>query len=49
MTLVRNDNYWGEKPSIEKLVLKIIPEDATRVMALQTGEVDFISMYHLLK
>ena len=43
MTLVRNDNYWGEKPSIEKLVLKIIPEDATRVMALQTGEVDFIS------
>ncbi|HNT02974.1 MAG TPA: glutathione ABC transporter substrate-binding protein [Bacillota bacterium] len=43
MTLDRNDNYWGEKPSLEKLVFKIIPEDASRVMAVQTGEVDYIS------
>lgn len=43
MTLLRNDDYWGDKPNIEEVVFKIIPEDASRVLAIQTGEVDLIT------
>jgi len=43
MVFERNENYWGEKPKTKTLVFKIIPENTTRVMALQTGEVDIIS------
>lgn len=39
----RFDDYWGEKPETKTLVFKVIPENTTRVMALQTGEVDIIS------
>lgn len=43
MVFERNENYWGEKPKTKTLVFKVIPENTTRVMALQTGEVDIIS------
>ena len=39
--LTRNENYWGEDPGYyDNLYFKIIPEDASRVTALQTGDVD---------
>lgn len=43
ITLVKNDNYWDkdQEIAIDKLIFKIIPEDTTRVTALQTNEVDF--------
>ena len=43
IVLTRNQNYWDKsaKIDIDKLVFKIIPEDTTRVMALQSGQVDF--------
>ena len=28
MTLVRNDDYWGEKAKLDKLVFKIIPDES---------------------
>ncbi|HWQ66689.1 MAG TPA: ABC transporter substrate-binding protein [Methanospirillum sp.] len=40
--LVRNDKYWGEKPKIEKVVFKLIPDENTRTMALKSGEVDIL-------
>lgn len=40
ITLVRNDNYWGAMGQTEKLVFKVIPEASSRVIALETGEVD---------
>jgi peptide/nickel transport system substrate-binding protein len=40
--LVRNDKYWGDKPKIEKIVLKLIPDENTRTMALKSGEVDIL-------
>ena len=40
ITLVRNEDYWGEKPALEEIVFKIIPDDAARVIALETGEID---------
>lgn len=41
MVFVPNPYYYGEKPKIGKLVLKNIADPQSRVMALQSGEVDF--------
>ncbi|MBR5756024.1 MAG: ABC transporter substrate-binding protein [Firmicutes bacterium] len=39
--LTRNENYWGEDAGYyDNLYFKIITEDASRVTALQTGDVD---------
>ncbi len=38
----RNENYWGEAPYLDEVMWRIIPEDAARVIALQTGEADVI-------
>ncbi|MEN6348296.1 MAG: ABC transporter substrate-binding protein [Syntrophomonas sp.] len=40
VVLVKNADYWGEKPKLDKVVFKIIPEAATRIMALNSGDVD---------
>jgi nickel transport system substrate-binding protein len=37
-----NEDYWGEMPDIEKITVKVIPDNQTRVMALQNGEIDMI-------
>ena len=39
-TLVRNDDYWGEAPTSQTVVFRYIAEDAARLIALQTGEID---------
>ncbi|MCR4435106.1 MAG: nickel ABC transporter substrate-binding protein [Clostridiales bacterium] len=39
--LVPNPNYWSKKPNLSKIVLKVIPDPQSRVMALKSGEVDF--------
>jgi len=40
VTLVRNDNYWGELPITKVLTLRHVPEVSTRLMQLQNGEAD---------
>ena len=40
LTLERFDGYYGKKPDIRHLVFKVVPEGASRVNALLTGEVD---------
>ncbi|MGM0602244.1 MAG: glutathione ABC transporter substrate-binding protein [Bacillota bacterium] len=42
LTLVKNENYWGGEVKIDKAVYKVVPEAATQVAMLETGEVDFI-------
>jgi peptide/nickel transport system substrate-binding protein len=39
-TLERNENYWGEKPTLTKVEVKIYPDANARVSALKGGEVD---------
>ena len=39
LSLVRNDDYWGEEPLTEKLIFRPIPDNAARLQALQTGEI----------
>lgn len=37
-----NPDYWGGKPSIDKVTIRVIPEESTRLAALQAGEVDLV-------
>ena len=37
-----NENYWGEAPKIKKITVKVIPDNQTRVLALEKGEIDLI-------
>ena len=39
MTLVPNPEYWGQQPSIAKVVFQFIPESAAETQALKTGQV----------
>src|SRR5438309_2199072 len=34
------DGYWRKTPSVKRLVMKVIPDEATRLAALKHGEVD---------
>src|SRR6476469_7242213 len=34
------DQYWRKPPSVKRLVLKVIPDEATRLAALKRGEID---------
>ncbi len=44
LTLVRNDSYWGTaKPKLDKITMKAVPEVASRVMMLDTGEADLVN------
>ncbi len=38
--LVANENYWGEQPDIQKLIIKEMDEDTQVTTALETGELD---------
>ena len=38
--LERNDDYWGEPPSLSEVTIRFLEEDSTRVAALRAGEVD---------
>lgn len=37
-----NDDYWGEQPKIKKITVKVIPDNQTRILALEKGEIDMI-------
>ena len=41
ITLEANPDYWGEVPSIETLVYRVIVEPTARLLELQAGTVDF--------
>ncbi len=43
ITMEANPNYWREgQPKVKTLIFRPIPESATRVAAIQTGEVDVV-------
>ncbi|MGH3130474.1 MAG: ABC transporter substrate-binding protein, partial [Gaiellaceae bacterium] len=39
LTLARNDDYWGDKATLDKVIFRPIPDNAARLQALQTGEI----------
>ena len=38
-------DYWGEKPAFDNVTFRIIPEDASRIAALEAGDVDLITAF----
>lgn len=40
--LVRNEHYWGGKPQIQKVTVKVIPDPTTRAVAFETGNIDLL-------
>ena len=40
ITLVRNDQYWGDKAKVDKLVFKVIPDESARKEELRAGTID---------
>ncbi|MCG8401404.1 MAG: ABC transporter substrate-binding protein [Firmicutes bacterium] len=42
LEIIRNDHYWGDKPRLERVRFKVIPDPFTRLAALQTGEVQAV-------
>ncbi len=41
-TFLRNDDYWGTKPTLERVEMRVIPDSQTRLSALRSGEVDLV-------
>jgi peptide/nickel transport system substrate-binding protein len=39
LTIARNDDYWGDKAKLDKVIFRPIPDNAARLQALQTGEI----------
>jgi peptide/nickel transport system substrate-binding protein len=39
LVMVRNDDYWGDKSKIERLIFRPISDNAARLQALQNGEI----------
>jgi peptide/nickel transport system substrate-binding protein len=39
ITLEKNPDYWGDEPQINRATFRFMPENQTRVAALQSGEV----------
>jgi ABC-type transport system substrate-binding protein len=43
LVVQRNEGHWGEPAQLDKITFRFFPDDTTRVLALQNGEVDFIT------
>ena len=39
LVLVRNEDYWGEPAKLDRLIFRPISDNAARLQALQTGEI----------
>lgn len=40
IVLERNEDYWGEQPNFDRLVIRVIPEPSTMLAEVMTGNVD---------
>lgn len=45
ITLARFDDYWGEAPTLDEIVYRVIPDPNAAFTALQEGEIDMISLW----
>lgn len=41
IVLVRNENYWGVKPAIQKIEYKIVGDDTVSLQLLKKNEIDY--------
>ena len=45
ITLAANPDYWGGKPGVDKIVIKIIPSSATALQELQAGTIQYVNTF----
>ncbi len=41
--LVRNKNYFGKKPNLERVIFKIVPDKTSLLLQLKNGEIDMMA------
>lgn len=47
LVFVRNPDYWKpERPYLDRLIVKLMPDSSARILALQAGEIDHIHQYY---
>ena len=46
-TLEYNPEYWGEEPSVKKVIVSVIPDAGTQNLMFQNGELDIIDLQSL--
>ncbi len=46
-TLVYNDRYWGETPSVRELIVRVIPDAGTQSLMYRSGELDLLDLQSL--
>lgn len=39
---VRNEHYWGKKPLVDEVVIKVIPDSETLALQFEAGDIDLI-------
>lgn len=44
VSLVRNDQYWGSKAELDRVVFRPIPDASARVASMRSGETDIIAV-----
>lgn len=42
IVVVANEDYWGGRPALDKVIFRVIPEEGSRTLSLKTGEVDIV-------
>ena len=42
ISFVRNEDYWGDVPKLDRLTVELIPDPSARTAALRSGRVDWI-------
>jgi peptide/nickel transport system substrate-binding protein len=43
LVVVRHPEYWGSPPSVDRVIFLYIPDNNSRVLALQSGDIDIAS------
>lgn len=47
ITLLRNENYWGEAPVYDRVTFRVIPEESSRLNELTSGNIDIVNTLSL--
>jgi peptide/nickel transport system substrate-binding protein len=42
MTFVRNPRYWGNKPLVDRIIFRFVPDTNTQVQQIRGGELDIL-------
>ncbi|MFI1581152.1 ABC transporter substrate-binding protein [Embleya sp. NPDC020630] len=42
VTVTRNPGYWGDKPHVDKVVYRVLPDADSRYQSVRSGDVDLI-------